>query len=118
MTDTLSAAQFLSMRPQYKNQQAEGEIPAAVEHLFAQGTMIDHYFVTISPELAAEIAAVPCFARAAGQINGIDFCQQEDGPWLVHFREPKMVEDLCIEMPDSEFRTMLAANRIVLPGEG
>ena len=119
MPDHLTAGQFLSMRPQYKNQQAPGELPAAVEHLFPQGTMIDHYFVTLAPELSAEVAATPGFARLGGKISGVDFCQQPDGaPWKVHFREPTMVEDLCIDMPDAEFRALLTANAIILPGEG
>lgn len=119
MPDILTAGQILSLRPQYKNQQAEGELPAAVEHRFAQGTMIDHYFITLSPELTAQILAQPGFAQLGGRISGVDFCQQEDGaPWKVHFQEPTMVEDLCIDMPDAEFRAMLAAHQIVLPGEG
>ncbi|HJD20743.1 MAG TPA: hypothetical protein H9915_02875 [Candidatus Gemmiger faecigallinarum] len=119
MTDLLTAALFPSMRPQYKNRQADGELPAAVEHLFPQGTMIDHYFVTLTPDFAAELAAVPGFARLGGRISAVAFCQQPDGaPWKVHFQEPTMVEDLCIDMPDSEFRALLAANQITLPGEG
>ena len=119
MPEILKAEHFLSMRPQYKNQQAEGEVPAAVEHLFSQGKMIDHYFVTLSPELVADVAALPDFARQGGKITGVDFCQQPDGePWRVHFSENPTTTDLYIDMPDSEFRAMLTANRIVLPGEG
>lgn len=114
MPDTLSAADFVSIRPQYKNEQAEGELPAAVEHLFAQGTMIDHYFVR--PALA--LFEDQTFADF-GRISAMVFCQQEGGaPWVVHFQEPTMVKDLAIDMPDAEFRAMLAASSVTLPGEG
>ena len=114
MPDTLSAADFLSIRPQYKNEQAEGELPAAVEHLFAQGTMIDHYFVRPAPTLFGD----ETFANF-GKVSAIVFCQQEGGaPWQVHFQEPTMVKDLSIDMPDAEFRAMLAASSVTLPGEG
>ena len=119
MPDTLAAAQFAALRPQYKNTRAEGELPAAVEHLFAQGTMIDHYFITLTPALAAELAQLlPAPDGTGGAVDGVVFSQQPDGaPWQVHFREPKMVREVCVEMPDAEFRALLAANGITLPGE-
>lgn len=114
MPDTLSAADFVSIRPQYKNQQAEGELPAAVEHLFAQGTMIDHYYVLPAPGLLEDKS----FANF-GKVSAVVFCQQEGGaPWQVHFQEPTMVKDLCIDMPDAEFRALLTASSVTLPGEG
>ena len=84
MPDTLSAADFVSIRPQYKNEQADGELPAAVEHLFAQGTMIDHYFVRPAPALFED----QTFADF-GRISAIVFCQQEGGApgWYI-FRSP------------------------------
>ena len=121
MPDILTAASFGTLRPQYKNQQAEGELPAAVEHLFAQGVMIDHYFLTLSPALSAELPALSAGkgAPAGSPITGVVFCQQPDGaPWQVHFREAKMICDVCIDMPDAEFRALLATNRLTLPGEG
>lgn len=113
MPDILTAADFLSIRPQYKNEQAEGELPAAVEHLFPQGTMIDHYFVTPAPSLLAD-ETITSF----GTVSAVVFCQQEgDAPWQVHFQEPTMVKDLCIDMPDAELRAMLSASSVTLPGE-
>ena len=80
MPDILTAADFLSIRPQYKNEKAEGELPAAVEHLFPQGTMIDHYFVTPAPSLLAD-ETITSF----GTVSAVVFCQQEGGaPWQVH----------------------------------
>lgn len=121
MPDVLSAACFGSLRPQYKNQQAEGELPAAIEHLFSQGTMIDHYFITLSPDLVQELTPLLATRQspAGSPVSGVVFCQQPDGaPWQVHFRERMMIQDVCIEMPDAEFRALLAANQVTLPGEG
>ena len=119
MPDVLSAACFGSLRPQYKNQQAEGELPAAIEHLFSQGTMIDHYFITLSPDLVQELTPLLATRQspAGSPVSGVVFCQQPDAaPWKVHFREPLMLKDICIDMPDAECRALLNANHIVLPG--
>ena len=51
MPTTLTVADFLSLRMQYKAEQAENEIPAVIEHNFKDGRMVDHYFV------------VPCWPR-------------------------------------------------------
>ena len=45
MPTTLTVADFLSLRMQYKAEQAENEIPAVIEHNFKDGRMVDHYFV-------------------------------------------------------------------------
>ena len=45
----MTAADFTNLHLQYKSQQAEGEVPAAIEHDFDAGRMVDHYFVTPSP---------------------------------------------------------------------
>lgn len=44
MPTTLTVADFLSLRMQYKAEQAENEIPAVIEHNFKDGRMVDHYF--------------------------------------------------------------------------
>lgn len=119
MPDILSAACFPSLRPQYKNTPADAELPAAIEHLFPQGTMIDHYYVTLSPELSGELQSLLSAQTGpdGGAVNGVVFCQQPDAaPWKVHFREPLMLKDICIDMPDAEFRALLDANHIVLTG--
>ena len=48
MPTTLTVADFLSLRMQYKAEQAENEIPAVIEHNFKDGRMVDHYFVAVS----------------------------------------------------------------------
>ena len=45
----MTAADFSNLHLQYKAEQAEGEIPAVIEHDFPGGRMVDHYFVTPSP---------------------------------------------------------------------
>ena len=76
--------------------------------------MIDHYFVRPAPTLFAD----ETFANF-GTVSAMVFCQQEGGaPWQVHFQEPTMVKDLSLDMPDAEFRAMLAASSVTLPGEG
>ena len=41
MPTTLTVADFLSLRMQYKAEQAENEIPAVIEHNFKDGRMVD-----------------------------------------------------------------------------
>ena len=113
MPDTLHAADFLSVRLQYKNEQAPGELFAAIEHTFSQGTMVDHYFISPVPALLDDPAITDL-----GEVSGILFVQQPDGaPWQVHFQEITMVKDVCVDMPDAEFRQFLAASGVTLPGE-
>ena len=45
----MTAADFSNLHLQYKAEQAEGEVPAVIEHDFPGGRMVDHYFVTPSP---------------------------------------------------------------------
>ena len=49
MPSILTAADFLSLRIQYKNTRASNEIPAVIEHNFKDGRMVDHYFVVPGP---------------------------------------------------------------------
>ncbi|MCI2047653.1 MAG: hypothetical protein LKJ90_08055 [Faecalibacterium sp.] len=113
MAKTLSAGDFTALRLQYKNERAEGEYPAAIEHLFAQGLSLDHYWVTPAPTLM-DVPEV----QALGEVNGFLFVQQPDGaPWLVRVHEKSMEQNLCFEMPDAEFRAMLQNAGVKLIGE-
>ncbi len=111
-SDVLQSSDFLSLRLQYQNERIQGELPAAIEHAFVQGTMVDHYFITVAPA----VLAVPEIA-ALGDVCGLLFVQQENGPWLVYFHEITMTKEVCVEMPEDAFRAMLAANGVTLPGE-
>lgn len=113
MPQSLTAADFLSLRMQYKNEQAEGELPAVIEHDFADGRMVDHYFVTPGPALLADEAV-----QSLGTVVSVLFLQQPNGaPWQVLLHEPAMIREVTFEMPEAEFRTLLANNNIILPGE-
>ena len=74
MPTTLTVADFLSLRMQYKAEQAENEIPAVIEHNFKDGRMVDHYFVVPGPALLAD-EAVQDFG---GKIENILFLQQSE----------------------------------------
>lgn len=115
MPNTLTAADFLSLRMQYKAEQAENEIPAVIEHNFKDGRMVDHYFVVPGPALL-EDEAVQDFG---GKIENILFLQQSepDAPWHVLLHEPSMVREITFEMPEAEFRALLQQNHLVLPGK-
>ena len=108
MPTTLTAADFLSLRMQYKAEQAENEIPAVIEHNFKDGRMVDHYFVVPDPALLAD-EAVQDFG---GKIENILFLQQSEpgAPWQVLLHEPSMIREITFEMPEEEFRAMLAKN--------
>ena len=45
----MTAEDFTNLHLQYLSTQAEGELPATIEHDFHNGRMVDHYFVTPSP---------------------------------------------------------------------
>ena len=45
----MTASDFTNLHLQYKSAQADGEVPAVIEHDFPGGRMVDHYFVTPSP---------------------------------------------------------------------
>lgn len=113
MPSQLSAADFLSLRMQYKNTQTEEEWPAAIEHDFADGRMVDHYFVVPAPSLLEDPAV-----KDLGEVVGLLFLQQPDGaPWQVLIHETSMIRDVTFEMPGEEFRRLLASNHLILPGE-
>ena len=115
MPTTLTVADFLSLRMQYKAEQTENEIPAVIEHNFKDGRMVDHYFVVPAPALLAG-EAVQDFG---GKIENILFLQQSEpgAPWQVLLHEPSMIREITFEMPEEEFRAMLAKNNLILPGD-
>ena len=113
MPNVLTAADFLSLRLQYKNTREEGEWTAVIEHDFADWRMVDHYFVRPAPSLAEDEAV-----QALGPVSGLLFLQQPDGaPWQVLLHETAMIREVCFEMSDGEFRRLLAANDVILPCE-
>ena len=78
----MTAADFSNLHLQYKAEQAEGEVPAVIEHDFPGGRMVDHYFVTPSPAFWADEGV-----QSLDGVSGILFLQQPNGaPWkiLVH----------------------------------
>ena len=109
----MTAADFTNLHLQYKSEQAEGGLPAAIEHDFADGRMVDHYYVTPSPAFWADEGI-----QKLGQVSGILFLQQPEGaPWKILVHEPAMIGEVVFEMPDEEFRRMLQNNGVILPGE-
>ena len=38
-------------------------------------------------------------------------------PWQVLLHEPSMIREITFEMPEEEFRAMLAKNNLILPGD-
>lgn len=114
MPNALTAADFVSLRMQYKAERAENEVPAVIEHNFKDGRMVDHYFAVPSPALLADEAV-----QTLGGVENILFLQQsgENAPWHVLLHEPAMVREVTFEMPEAEFRKLLAQNGLVLPGE-
>ena len=109
----MTAADFSNLHLQYKSEQTEGEVPATIEHDFADGRMVDHYYVTPSPAFWADEGI-----QGLGSVSGILFLQQPDGaPWKILVHEPAMIKEVIFEMPDEESRQMLQANGVILPGE-
>lgn len=109
----MTAADFTNLHLQYKSEQAEGEVSTTIEHDFADGRMVDHYYVTPSPAFWADEGI-----QGLGSVSGILFLQQPDGaPWKILVHEPAMIKEVIFEMPDAEFRQMLQASGVILPGE-
>ena len=89
----LTAADFLSLRMQYRAARAENEWPAAIEHDFADGRMVDHYFVVPGPAVTEDEAV-----RDLGPVSGILFLQQPDGaPWQVLLHETAMIREVSLK---------------------
>lgn len=113
MSRELTAADFVSLRLQYKNTREEGEWTAVIEHDFADGRMVDHYFVRPAPSLAEDETV-----QALGPVSGLLFLQQPDGaPWQVLLHETAMIREVSFAMQEAEFRRLLANNGVILPGE-
>lgn len=109
----MKAEDFSGLRLQFRTTQREGELPAVIEHDFADGRMVDHYFVTPSPAFWADEGI-----RQLGKVSGILFLQQPNGaPWQILVHEPMMLREVVYEFPEEEFRKMLADNHVILPGE-
>lgn len=109
----MTAADFTGLHLQYKTEQQPGEVPAAIEHDFDAGRMVDHYYVTPSPAFWADEGV-----QALGTVAGILFLQQPDGaPWQVLLHETAMIREVSFAMQEAEFRRLLANNGVILPGE-
>lgn len=109
----MTAADFTNLHLQYKSEQAEGELPATIEHDFADGRMVDHYFLRPAPSLLADEAV-----QALGPVSGLLFLQQPDGaPWQVVLHEMAMIKEVIFTMSEEEFRALLKNNGVILPGE-
>ena len=108
----MTAADFTNLHLQYKATQAEGEVPAVIEHDFADGRMVDHYFVTPSAAFWQDEGVAQLDAVA-----GVSFLQQAPGePWKILVHEPEMIQEVVFDFPCEEFDAMLNASGVVLPG--
>ena len=108
----MTAADFSNLHLQYKAEQAEGEVPAVIEHDFPGGRMVDHYFVTPSLPSGRTRASKP------GRRVRYPVLQQPDGaPWKILVHEPSMIKEVVFDFTEEEFRKMLADNAVILPGE-
>ncbi|MGN0983854.1 MAG: hypothetical protein ACI4OI_03330 [Gemmiger sp.] len=109
----LTASDFTGLHLQYKSVQAEGELPCAIEHDFADGRMVDHYFVTPSPAFWQDEGV-----KSLGEVSGLLFLQQPNGaPWQILVHEKAMLREVVFELEETEFRRLLADNGVILPGE-
>ena len=82
----MTAEDFTNLHLQYLSTQAEGELPATIEHDFHNGRMVDHYFVTPSPNFWNDEAI-----RELEGVTGIMFLQQPDGaPWKILVNDTTM----------------------------
>ena len=89
----MTAADFSNLHLQYKAEQAEGEVPAVIEHDFPGGRMVDHYFVTPSPDFWADEGV-----QSLDGVSGILFLQQPDGaPWKILVHEPSMIKEVVFD---------------------
>ena len=79
MPTALTADCFARLRLRWGAEPAPEELPAAIEHIFDAGRMVDHYLVIPAPALWDQ-PDLP----APAEVAGILFCQQADGaPWQV-----------------------------------
>lgn len=108
----MTAQDFTNLRLQYKAERQEGELPAVIEHDFADGRMVDHYYVTPSPAFWQDEGV-----RTLKDVSGVLFLQQPQGqPWKILVHESAMIQEVVFDFPCEEFEAMLAASGVVLPG--
>ena len=113
MPTVLTADCFARLRLRWSAVPEAEELPAAIEHRFDAGRMVDHYLVTPAPALWS-LPGLP----AKDGVTGILFCQQADGaPWLVLLHPTDDSTPAEAEMSEAEFARLLAANGLHLPGE-
>lgn len=112
MPDVLRAADFTRLRLRYGAQAQPDELPAVVERGFPDGRMADLYLVALAPALLADAALA-----GLGGIAGVAFSQQADAGWQVTFRPAGAAQAAAFALPEEEFRALLAANGLALPGE-
>ena len=109
----MTAQDFTGLHLQYRSEQQAGEVPAVIEHNFADGRMVDHYFVTPSQNFWNDEAIKPLEG-----VTGILFLQQPDGaPWKILVNDTTMFKEVYFDFPEEEFRQMLANSHVILPGE-
>ena len=113
MPDPLTAGAFARLRLKWGAEPEADEVPAVIEHDFDAGRMVDHYLVVPAPALLAEPSV-----QALGGIEGLLFLQQKNGaPWQVLLHAAGYAGQAVFAMPEEEFRRLLAANGVILPGE-
>ena len=113
MPTALTADCFARLRLRWGAEPGPEELPAAIEHIFDAGRMVDHYLITAAPALWS-LPGLP--ARDA--VGGVLFCQQADGaPWQVLLHPADDGAPAEAEMTEAEFARLLAANGLCLPGE-
>lgn len=113
MPDMLTAAAFARLRLRYGAVPEPGEVPAAVEHDFAGGRMVDHYLATPAPGLLVQAPV-----QALGGLEAVLFLQgAAEEPWQVVLCGAKENARAAFALPQGEWQALLAANGIVLPGE-
>ena len=71
----MTAQDFTGLHLQYKSEQQAGEVPAVIEHDFADGRMVDHYFVTTSGRFWQDegVKALPGEYGGFLQVSGLTF---------------------------------------------
>ena len=113
MPTALTADCFARLRLRWGAEPGAEELPAAIEHRFDAGRMVDHYLVTPAPALW-DRPGLP----AQTAVGGILFCQQADGePWRVLLHPADGAVPAEAEMSEAEFARLLAINDLHLPGE-
>ena len=99
----MTAEDFTNLHLQYLSTQAEGELPATIEHDFHNGRMVDHYFVTPSPNFWNDEAI-----RELEGVTGIMFLQQPDGaPWKILVNDTTMFKEVYFDFPDLRWPFLL-----------